>query len=109
MADDSLPLDVEEYLAWLVAERGRSTNTVAAYRRDLTNYVSWLRARRLDSSTVTPGDLDRFVNDRRTDVAPASLARQMASIRNFHRFLVAEGRRPDDPSADVDGVRVPAG
>ena len=109
MADDLLPFDVEEYLAWLVAERGRSTNTVAAYRRDLTNYVSWLRARRLDSSTVTPGDLDRFVNDRRTDVAPASLARQMASIRNFHRFLVAEGRRPDDPSADVDGVRVPAG
>lgn len=109
MADDSLPLDVEEYLAWLVAERGRSANTVAAYRRDLTNYVSWLRARRLDTSTVAPGDLDRFVNDRRIDVAPASLARQMASIRNFHRFLVAEGQRADDPTADVDGVRVPAG
>jgi integrase/recombinase XerD len=104
-----LPLDVDEYLAWLVAERGRSVNTVAAYRRDLSNYVSWLAAKRLDPMTVTARDIDRFVNDRRPGVAAASLARQMASIRNFHRFLVAEGRRGDDPTADVDGVRVPAG
>lgn len=109
MSDTSLPIDVEEYLAWLVAERGRSVNTVAAYRRDLVNYVAWLAANRLDPTSATGSDIDRFVNDRRPDVAAASLARQMASIRNFHRFLVAEGRRGDDPTADVDGVRVPAG
>lgn len=109
MSDASLPLDVDEYLAWLVAERGRSANTVAAYRRDLVNYVAWLSAQRLDPASVTARDIDRFVNDRRPGVAASSLARQMASIRNFHRFLVAEGRRRDDPTADVDGVRVPAG
>lgn len=107
--DPVVPLDVDEYLAWLVAERGRSPNTVAAYRRDLTNYVAWLTSNRLDASTVSAREIDRFVNDRRPEVAAASLARQMASIRNFHRFLVAEGRRRDDPTADVDGVRVPAG
>ena len=109
MSDVSLPIDVEEYLAWLVAERGRSANTVAAYRRDLVNYVTWLSAHHLDPASVTAPDIDRFVNRRRPEVAAASLARQMASIRNFHRFLVAEGRRGDDPTADVDGVRVPAG
>ncbi|MFM9225446.1 MAG: recombinase XerD, partial [Actinomycetota bacterium] len=30
-----LPLDVEEFLTWMAAERGRSANTLAAYRRDL--------------------------------------------------------------------------
>ena len=109
MSDVSLPIDVEEYLAWLVAERGRSANTVAAYRRDLVNYVSWLSTHGLDPLSVTAPVIDRFVHDRRPHVAAASLARQMASIRNFHRFLVAEGRRGDDPTADVDGVRVPAG
>lgn len=111
MADLSrdIPLEVEEYLAWLVAERGRSPNTVSAYRRDLVAYVAWLRGRGLDTMSVAAPDLDRFVNDRRSHMAPASLARQMTSIRNFHRFLVAEGTRRDDPTADLDGVRVPAG
>lgn len=109
MSDVSLPIDVEEYLAWLVAERGRSANTVAAYRRDLVNYVAWLSAHHLDPASVAAPDIDRFIHHRRPHVAAASLARQMASIRNFHRFLVAEGRRGDDPTADVDGVRVPAG
>ncbi|MEY2996211.1 MAG: tyrosine recombinase XerD [Actinomycetota bacterium] len=111
MADSShdIPLEVEEYLAWLVAERGRSPNTVSAYRRDLVAYVAWLRDRGLDVGSVGAPDLDHFVNDRRPHMAPASLARQMTSIRNFHRFLVAEGNRRDDPTADLDGVRVPAG
>ena len=109
MSDTALPLEVDEYLSWLVAERGRSANTVVAYRRDLVNYVAWLTANRLDLRQVSARDIDRFVNARRPDVAASSLARQMASIRNLHRFLVAEGHRRDDPTADVDGVRVPAG
>lgn len=109
MTEPRLPVEVDEYLAWLVAERGRSANTVASYRRDLVSYLDWLRAQRLSLGDVKSGDVDRFVSDRRPQVAPASLARQMASIRNLHRFLVAEGAREDDPTADVDGVRVPAG
>ena len=107
--DDGTPLEIEEYLAWLVAERGRSPNTVAAYRRDLRAYLQWLREHDLDVSTVGSVDLDRFVSERRVRMASSSLARQMTSIRNFHRFLVAEGGRRDDPTADLDGVRVPAG
>jgi integrase/recombinase XerD len=109
VSETALPLEVDEYLSWLVAERGRSANTVAAYRRDLANYVAWLTANRLDLGIVSARDIDRFVNARRPDVAASSLARQMASVRNLHRFLVAEGHRRDDPTADVDGVRVPAG
>ena len=40
-----LPLEAEEFLSWLVAERGRSANTIAAYRRDLRAYCAWLAAR----------------------------------------------------------------
>ena len=38
----ALPLEAEEHLTWLAAERGRSANTLAAYRRDLKQYVAWL-------------------------------------------------------------------
>lgn len=108
--DETLPIEVEEYLSWLVAERGRSANTIAAYRRDLEGYCRWLGERRGSPSKVDPRELEAFVEHRRaSDAAPSSVARQLAAIRNFHRFLVAEGHRSDDPTADLDGVRVPAG
>ena len=40
---------------------------------------------------------------------PVVLARQLTAIRMLHRFMLEEGLRPDDPTADVEGVRVPAG
>jgi len=106
---ERVPVEVEDYLSWLVAERGRSPNTVAAYRRDLLGYCSWLTAKRKSPGTVTAAEIDAFVQSRRKDAASSSVARQMAAIRNLHRFMVAEGMRNDDPTADVDGVRVPAG
>ena len=39
----------------------------------------------------------------------SSVARQLAAVRTLHRHLVTEGERPDDPTADLEGVRVPAG
>ena len=41
--------------------------------------------------------------------ASSSIARQLAAVRTLHRYLVAEELRPDDPTIDVEGVRVPAG
>ncbi|MFZ9231967.1 MAG: site-specific tyrosine recombinase XerD [Ilumatobacteraceae bacterium] len=110
MIPDLVPVEVEEFLGWLAAERGRSINTLSAYRRDLTTYCEWLMARGTDVHRVAPSDIDRFVNDRReSGAAASSVARLMAAVRTFHRFMVAEDRRSDDPSADFEGVKVPAG
>ena len=110
MIPDLVPVEVEEFLGWLASERGRSINTLSAYRRDLTTYCEWLMARGTDVHRVTPSDIDRFVNDRReSGAAASSVARLMAAVRTFHRFMVAEDRRSDDPSADFEGVKVPAG
>ena len=105
-----LPLEVEEFLSWMATERGRSANTLSAYRRDLIGYTSWLAANGLTLHDVDRAALDTFVSARRADgSAAASVARQIAAIRMLHRFLVEEGVRGDDPSADIEGVRVPAG
>lgn len=106
---DELPVEVEEFLSWLVAERGRAPNTVLAYRRDLGGYVAWLRTRRRTVADATTPDIEAFVKERRSQAAPSSAARQLAAIRHFHRFLASEGGREDDPGADVEGIRVPAG
>lgn len=104
-----LPLEVEEFLSWMLTERGRARNTLDAYRRDLTGYSAWLTAHGGTLLSVQGSDVDAFVTGRRRQAAPASVARQLAAVRMLHRFLVDEGLRADDPTAQLDGVRVPAG
>ena len=109
MARAELPLAIEEFLSWMVAEKGRSANTLAAYRRDLTAYCDWL----IDGPDGVVGvaqRVGRFVGERRaSDAATSSIARQLAAIRMLHRYLSIEGERPDDPAAELEGVRVPSG
>ena len=108
--NDLLPIEVEEFLSWMASERGRSRNTLAAYRRDLTGYCEWLGVQHASLLTVDRAQLDQFVQARRAGgSAPSTVARQLAAIRMLHRFMAEEAVRPDDPSADVEGVRVPAG
>lgn len=105
-----LPLDVEEFLTWLAAERGRSANTLASYRRDLRGYCNWLDAtgRRFDA--VDASDLAAYVGALRDrGLAPASVKRATVAVRSLYRFRAQEGLATDDPSSGLETPRVPAG
>jgi integrase/recombinase XerD len=108
--EEPLPLEVEDLLMWLSAERGRARNTIAAYRRDLGTYVTWLRARDTTLDQVTEADLVDYVGTLRDrGLAPASVARALVPVRSLHRFLVEEERRPTDPGAHLELPKVPRG
>ena len=110
MARTPLPIEAEDFLAWMLSEKGRSANTLAAYRRDLRSYCSWLDERGMTLLDVTHDALVDFTGERRAgDAATSSVARQLAAIRMLHRYLAVEGERPDDPTANLEGVRVPSG
>ena len=105
-----LPIEIEDFLSWMSSERGRARNTLSAYRRDLGAYCVWLARRGLDPLTVQSGDLIEFVVERKdSGAATSSIARQLAAIRMAHRHLAVERYRPDDPTIDLEGVRVPSG
>jgi len=110
VARPELPLEAEEFLTWMATEKGRSTNTLAAYRRDLSAYCTWLETRGATVLDVDHAALVAFVGERRAGgAATSSIARQLAAIRMLHRHLAVEGHRPDDPAAELEGVRVPSG
>jgi integrase/recombinase XerD len=105
-----LPIEAEEFLSWMMAEKGRAANTLAAYRRDLVAYCEWLDAHGATVLDVDHAQLVTFVGERRASgAATSSIARQLAAVRMLHRYLSIEGDRPDDPAADLEGVRVPSG
>ena len=105
-----LPLDAEEFLTWLTVERGRSLNTLAAYRRDLAAYVAWLESRSTDLRDARAADLADYVAHlRSTGKAPTSVKRATVAVRSLHHFLADEGVTPTDAAAAVETPRVPSG
>ena len=103
---DPLPRPAEEFLSWLQVERGRSPRTLASYRRDLVSYQITLAGRGSSLAAATPADVAAHLAALRRAHRAASVARARSSIRGFHRFLVEEGLRPDDPTLDVPPVSV---
>jgi integrase/recombinase XerD len=93
--DAPLELCLDRYLRHLVVERGLSTNTVAAYRRDLTGYLAFLEARGIASPAgISQTDVAGYVSDLRTRedgaLMASSTARMLSSVRGFHRYLLDE-------------------
>jgi integrase/recombinase XerD len=102
------PLDrcVDQYLRHVSIERGLAINTVAAYRRDLTAYLSVLDSRGIEApEQIARVDISAFAQELRTredsPLTASSLARMLSSVRNFHRFLLEEGVVDTDVSVEV--------
>lgn len=107
---DEIPSEFLEFLSWLSVERGRSTNTIVAYRRDLRAYHRWLIATSLRVETVTEADLAKYIKHLKGEKrAVSSIARALVAVRALHRFLVEEGDAIVDPGADLEMPHVPAG
>ena len=110
-AAGALERTVEAYLDHLAVERGLAANSLVAYRRDLTRYLTHLAAAgRLGVGEVTEADVRGFVTAVRTPdagrvLAASSTARALAAVHGFHRFALMEGLTATDPS---HGVRPPA-
>ena len=102
--------DRERFLTWMRVEQGRSDRTIEAYGRDIAQYESYLATAKSNSRVVKPAVIEKYVGQlRANERAPKSIARQFAAIRMFHRFMLDEGLRTDNPTSFIDGVKVPSG
>ncbi len=99
---DSADPAVSRFLDAVWMERGLSTNTLAAYRADLTALARWLNERQTPIIRTTRADLQDFIAYRVTAGArPRSTARQLSSFRRFFRYLMREGVIREDPTAQI--------
>lgn len=117
MKNERLQRDVEEFVDHARMERGFSVHTAEAYRRDLEQYVAWLQSVGIASAKeVEASHVLRFAHDLRAAApnvaskgkayAPASIARKMASVRAWHKFLSRE-RDYSNPTARLDSAKLP--
>jgi integrase/recombinase XerD len=106
MAASSAFSYVEGFLSMLAAEKGAAANTLESYRRDLSDYLSFLAAKRNHPLNVKTELIRAYLGDLDArGFKASSAARRLSSLRQFHRFLFAEGHRQDDPSLVLEGPR----
>ena len=101
---------LEDYIGYLVAERGASPATVSAYRGDLQKYCLFLESERdvHEASLVQRKDVAAFVADMSNrGFAPSTIERRLSVAKGYHRFLVREGFAEADPTQTVPLPRKP--
>ena len=95
---------VETFLEMMAAERGASPRTLDAYRRDLDDLAGFLKS---DVAKADAAALRRYLDHmKRAAMAPRTAARRLSCLRQFFKFLYAEGQRADDPTASLDSPRL---
>jgi integrase/recombinase XerD len=95
------------FIDMLTAERGAAAHTVEAYSRDLSEFLAFLAAKDKTAETASAEQLRAFLAALgRKGLAPTSRARKLSAIRQFFRFMLAEGLRSDDPSSTIDSPKL---
>jgi len=97
---------LEAFLEMMAAERGAAANTLEAYRRDLTDYHAAIGRAGRTAFDVDTDDIRAYLRGlKKRGFSAATGARRLSAIRQFHRFLYAEGMRADDPALILEGPR----
>lgn len=103
---------IEALIAYLIAEVGLSANTIAAYRRDLEQYASFLVFRRQALTEADEDSVTAYLGQlRQAGLSRATVQRKLSAIRQLHKYLVREGESRQDPTSTIPAapraVRLP--
>ncbi len=95
------------YLNYLTVEKGMAINTRDAYHRDLQKYFRFLKDKNIPLQNISRTNLqDYLIFLKKNGLSSRTLARNLATLKGFHRFLVKEGILSLDPTADFESPRI---
>ncbi len=103
---------VQEFLDYLLVEKGYSNNTIAAYHNDLSQLVGYLRQK---GRLTSPEDWRKVDKDaiisyilylKERGYASSTVARKIAAVKSFFHHLFRSGFLTDDPTATLDSPKV---
>jgi len=99
---------LDAFLEMLAAERGAARNTLLAYRADLEGFAAFAAARGAGMAGADEAVLRGWIADQSAQgMSARTAARRLSAVRQFHRFLLREGVREDDPTQLLDSPKLP--
>jgi integrase/recombinase XerD len=100
----SIDVLVDQYLNYLLIEKGLSKNTIESYSSDLSRYLNFLKKKRIHAITDAdaPVILKHLISLRNSGLGAKSRARHLVTIRGFYKFLIEEKVIENDPTRIID-------
>jgi len=100
MKDDIL----KRFLDFLSVEKGLARNTVESYERDLRTYLLYTKGKSHDEITQT--DVISYLSHLSSSgLSTPSIARSLAAVRGFHKYLIIDGLARTDPTVNLETPR----
>jgi integrase/recombinase XerD len=98
---------IEEFLRFITVEKGLSTNTINAYRRDLKDFSNFLSKKGINSwDKVTYPILVLYVEElRKKGLSSYSIARKISTARSFFKFLSSQKYIKEDPTVILESFK----
>lgn len=96
---------LQDFIHFMIVEKGLSQNTIKAYERDLVNYLAYIQNMlKIDSfDDITRMHIIQFLGQLKGEgKSSRTLARHIASIRSFHQFLLREKVAGHDPTIHIE-------
>ena len=99
---------VDDFINYILIEKGLSKNTALAYRTDLNTYLKFLEEKKINYETITHWEITDFLMHlNQSGSKPTSVYRMIESIRQFYKFLVAENLIKTNPTVNLFANKVP--
>lgn len=99
---------IQQFLGYIVEEKGYSSNTLAAYRNDLSQFTDYVRPKVSSWDKVDHDTIMDYIMAMKGDqeYASSTVARKVAAIKSFFHYLVDRRSLEDDPTATLDSPKV---
>ena len=91
---------IEEFLRYLLIDKGYSTNTIESYRRDLTKFLNYNKNKNIND--ISNKDLKEYVKYlNKENLNEKSISRNISSLKSFYKFLVIDKKINTNPSESI--------
>src|SRR6201988_5505249 len=102
-----IPPAITAFLTHVRVEKGLSTNTVSAYRRDLLKFDEFGKKRKLALEAVRSDDLVDFLASLyRQKLESRTVARHLVTLRHFFRYAQVQELIAEDPSLNLESPKI---
>jgi integrase/recombinase XerD len=98
---------IQSFVDHLTIERGLSSNSISAYRRDLAKFSDFLDKEELDFERLSENEIVSFeVRLKDLGMAVASINRNISALKSFYKYLAQEFST-NNPVSAVASSKVP--
>lgn len=99
---------VSRYIEYIYVEKGLSANTLEAYQRDLKKFIYFCHEKRTALMSINRDFLATYIYYlKKNNDSPSTVARKIASLKGFFRFLCLEEEITADPSIYLETPKLP--